>query len=100
MDNGRDGISYLLDAKRNGIVTPLSAPYELEILRRTETTRLGDALMKIRVRGQCVPYMRFSAHDEAIRCSCRRAFWEQAPGLGPTSGAGEYCAPVVAFPDV
>jgi hypothetical protein len=28
LDNGRDGISYLLDAKRNGIVTPLSAPYE------------------------------------------------------------------------
>ena len=27
LDNGRDGISYLLDAKRNGIVTPLSAPY-------------------------------------------------------------------------
>ena len=51
LDNGRDGISYPLDAKRNGIVTPLSAPYELEILRRTETTTLGDALMKIRVRG-------------------------------------------------
>jgi hypothetical protein len=50
LDNGRDGISYLLDAKRNGIVTPLSAPYELEILRRTETTTLGDALTKIRVR--------------------------------------------------
>jgi cation transport regulator ChaC len=51
LDNGRDGISYLLDTKCNGIVTPLSAPYELEILRRTETTTLGDALMKIRVRG-------------------------------------------------
>jgi hypothetical protein len=51
LDNGRDGISYLLDAQHNGIVTPLSAPYELEILRRTETTTLGDALMKIRVRG-------------------------------------------------
>jgi hypothetical protein len=32
-------------------VTPLSASYELEILRRTEATTLGDALMRIRVRG-------------------------------------------------
>jgi hypothetical protein len=44
-------ISHLRDAKRNGIVTPLSSPYELEILRRTETTTLGDALTKIPVRG-------------------------------------------------
>ena len=72
LDNGRDGISYLLDAKRNGIVTPLSAPYELEILRRTETTTLGDALMKIRVRGWSEPYMRFSAHYEAVSLNqCR-----------------------------
>jgi hypothetical protein len=48
LDNGRDGISYLLDAKRNGIVTPLSAPYKHEILRRMKTTSLEDALKKIR----------------------------------------------------
>jgi hypothetical protein len=48
LDNGRDGISYLLDAKRNGIVTPLSAPYEREILRRIVTVTLRDALKKIR----------------------------------------------------
>jgi hypothetical protein len=48
LDNGRDGISYLLDAKRNGIVTPLSSPYEHEILRRMKTTSLEDSLKKIR----------------------------------------------------
>jgi hypothetical protein len=48
LDNGRDGISYLLEAKRNGIVTPLSAPYEREILLGTETATLEDALNKIR----------------------------------------------------
>jgi hypothetical protein len=48
LDNDHDGISYLLHAKRNGIVTPLSAPYEHEILRRMETTSLEEALKKIR----------------------------------------------------
>jgi hypothetical protein len=46
--HGRDGISYLIEAKRNGIVTPLSEPYEQEILRRTKTRNLTDALHKIR----------------------------------------------------
>ena len=32
---GRDGISYLIDANANGIVTPLSEPYERDILPRT-----------------------------------------------------------------
>jgi cation transport regulator ChaC len=48
LDDDRDGISYLLDAKRNGIVTPLSGPYEREILRRMKTRSLEDALKKIR----------------------------------------------------
>lgn len=48
LDDGRDGISYLLDAKRNGTVTPLSGPYEREILRRMKTASLEDALKKIR----------------------------------------------------
>jgi hypothetical protein len=48
LNDGRDGISYLLDAKRNGIVTPLSGPYEREILRRMKTASLEDALKKIR----------------------------------------------------
>jgi hypothetical protein len=46
--DGRDGISYLLDVKRNGILTPLSGRYEHEILRRMKTRSLDDALMKIR----------------------------------------------------
>jgi hypothetical protein len=45
---GRDGISYLMEAKQNGIVTTLSEPYEQEILRQTETRNLPDALRKIR----------------------------------------------------
>jgi cation transport regulator ChaC len=45
---GRDGISYLMEAKKNGIVTTLSEPYEQEILRQTETRNLPDALRKIR----------------------------------------------------
>lgn len=46
-NDGRDGISYLMNAKRNGIVTPLSDAYEREILRRTQTHNLADALRTI-----------------------------------------------------
>jgi hypothetical protein len=45
---GRDGITYLIDAKRNGIMTPLSSAYPKEILRRTETADLHEALVKLR----------------------------------------------------
>jgi hypothetical protein len=44
---GRDGITYLMDAKRNGIVTPLSPAYELEILRRTGASDLAAALRAV-----------------------------------------------------
>ena len=44
---GRDGITYLIDAKRNGITTPLSEAYEREILRRAQTRNLDEALRKI-----------------------------------------------------
>jgi hypothetical protein len=50
--SGRDGISYLINAKRNGIVTPLSRPYELEILRRTGAPDLTAALNIIHAMGQ------------------------------------------------
>jgi hypothetical protein len=46
--DGRDGISYLIDAKRNGISTPLSGAYEHEILRRTDARDLEESLRKIR----------------------------------------------------
>jgi hypothetical protein len=44
---GRDGIAYLIDAKRNGTLTPLSEAYEQEILRRLEVVDLNQALRKI-----------------------------------------------------
>ncbi len=47
---GRDGITYLIDAKRNGITTPLSDTYEQEILRRTQARDLGEALRTIQTR--------------------------------------------------
>jgi hypothetical protein len=41
---GRDGITYLMDAKRNGLITPLSPAYEMEILRKTGASDLVAAL--------------------------------------------------------
>jgi hypothetical protein len=43
---GRDGITYLINAKRNGITTPLLASYEQEILRRLQALDLIDAKQK------------------------------------------------------
>jgi hypothetical protein len=40
---GRDGITYLLNAKGDGIVTPLSPSYEAEILRLTGAPTLEAA---------------------------------------------------------
>lgn len=47
--NGRDGISYLIAAKRNGIGTPLSGPYELEILRQLGVKTLEEALQQLAI---------------------------------------------------
>jgi hypothetical protein len=46
--DGRDGISYLINAKGNGITTPLSGAYEKEILRRTSAGNLEEALRGVR----------------------------------------------------
>jgi len=43
---GNDGISYLMNARKAGIVTPLSAGYEREILRLTGSSSLEQALAK------------------------------------------------------
>ncbi len=43
-DRKRDGLHYLLNAKNNGIQTPLSSDYESEILKITKTINLTDAL--------------------------------------------------------
>jgi hypothetical protein len=44
---GRDGISYLINAKHSGIMTPLSNLYEQEILRRAQARDLHEAVRKI-----------------------------------------------------
>lgn len=41
--NRRDGISYLIDAKSAGIITPLTPEYEREILRRMGAPSLEEA---------------------------------------------------------
>jgi hypothetical protein len=45
---GKDGISYLIAAKADGIETPLAAGYEAEILRQTGALSLEDALARLR----------------------------------------------------
>ena len=43
-DQERDGISYLINAKANGIQTPLMPAYEQEILQRMNAKNLEEAL--------------------------------------------------------
>lgn len=43
----KDGLRYLLSAKRNGIVTRLSEEYENQILIKTETKSLEEAIKKL-----------------------------------------------------
>ena len=53
--DGKDGISYLMNAKRCGIQTPLSLDYENEILRLTGTDSLEAALASTRRRSSYLP---------------------------------------------
>jgi hypothetical protein len=46
--DGSDGISYLMNAKKCGIQTPLSPDYEKEILRLTDKASLEAALARTR----------------------------------------------------
>lgn len=46
----RDGISYLITAKRNGLVTPLSPDYEAAILRMTGAVSLEGAWVNCQTR--------------------------------------------------
>lgn len=39
-----DGITYLIDAIRSGIETPLTTDYKAEILKQTVTLTLAEAL--------------------------------------------------------
>jgi len=45
--DGKDGITYLLEAKRCGIRTPLMKEYEVQILRLTGTRSLPEAMAKV-----------------------------------------------------
>jgi hypothetical protein len=47
LDDGRDGISYLMNAKAHGIKTALSDAYEDEIKKRLGASDLNEALKKI-----------------------------------------------------
>ncbi len=47
---GRDGISYLISLKRQGIVTPLMPAYEKAVLRSAGTTSLEEALAGIQLK--------------------------------------------------
>ncbi len=47
-----DGISYLIAAKESDILTPLMQEYEREILARTTSRDLKEALGKIRRDGK------------------------------------------------
>ena len=49
---GTDGITYLMDAKKSGIRTPLMRDYESEILSQIGTTTLGGALNQVRSRNR------------------------------------------------
>lgn len=49
---GMDGISYLLAAKHNGIVTTLSPDYEAAILHCTETADLEAALERVQAQSR------------------------------------------------
>ncbi|MBT2969645.1 MAG: hypothetical protein KME56_05885 [Candidatus Thiodiazotropha sp. (ex Ctena orbiculata)] len=42
--DGKDGISYLISVKRQGISTPLMPDYENAVLQKTSTSNLEDAL--------------------------------------------------------
>jgi hypothetical protein len=45
---GKDGISYLISVKEQGITTPLMPGYENEILQSTGASSLEDALSRCR----------------------------------------------------
>lgn len=48
--NGKDGISYLLAAKKNKIVTEFSADYEKQILHETASETLEEVILKLALR--------------------------------------------------
>jgi predicted chitinase len=49
LKDGKDGISYLREKLAQGMITPLSGPYEAEIIKRLEVKTLDEALKKLNV---------------------------------------------------
>ena len=50
ISNGKDGISYLMNAKTSGIITPLMSDYENKILQSTKSDTLEKALEIVRTK--------------------------------------------------
>lgn len=48
IDDGRDGISYLLNAMTSGINTPLTSEYIAEVVAKVGAADLSDAIAKVR----------------------------------------------------
>lgn len=57
-DPGRDGISYLIDAKQSGIITLHSSDYENDILQITKACCLKQALEKTRRQSENIQEIR------------------------------------------
>src|SRR5207244_5920762 len=47
-EDHRDGVSYLMNAKKNGIKTPLTDEYEKQILEQTKQPDLPAAFQRLR----------------------------------------------------
>jgi hypothetical protein len=72
---GRDGISYLINAKRQGIVTPLATGYEEAILQMTSTSSLQDALELCRRAGGGFTV---ADREAAVTAFCEDCIWARA----------------------
>ena len=90
-DEGKDGIRYLLSAKKNNIVTEHSEGYEKKVLEQTGTEDLEDAIRKLdAIRPQNLKVEKeFSAFEKEVteiadlicEYGLRKTFGETEPDL-------------------
>jgi hypothetical protein len=73
--SGRDGISYLINAERHEILTPLTRDYKREILRLTESPDLPSALIRVRSGD---PTVSDPERAKAVRAFCDDCVWTKA----------------------
>jgi hypothetical protein len=59
----RDGISYLINAKKNGIKTPLIDDYEKKILEQTQQPDLQTAFKRLREQASVTPVQPVAANN-------------------------------------